>query len=385
MKQTKLYLALLALIGLTLAASAQTTQTTLFTATNLPATVEMSTPNLYADVIEWFCTTVKNRDHLIFMPHGAPWLGAMFGENVLVRNADRLASAVPLAAAPADIKPEPVPFSLNAIAIKPGQFFLRDAGNLCYYHTISVPGPLLDQMIENGFGQFAQGPLAQWLNSELDRRLKENTKPNWEQFRQDLIDHTCKQIDQELAGAQNDNTWEPEAPFATDTLQRIHEAAMKKQLVFKRTGSQLSLTVPMTAPDVEQAIKTGEEFRKAVAAKMTQLKSRNDTDSRIVRWYQKLLEIPQLSAADKERLEIRIDIVQTTNAFDSPTDPPYPLDDKAKARTIEMADLVAAKMPVAKGLTMAQLVADFHSGTLVANPSKEPVKPGEGLAKPDKP
>ena len=29
---------------------------------NLPATVEMYTPNLYADAIEWFCRHVTRRD-----------------------------------------------------------------------------------------------------------------------------------------------------------------------------------------------------------------------------------------------------------------------------------------------------------------------------------
>ena len=29
---------------------------------NLPATVEMSTPNIHADQIEWFCRKIKNRD-----------------------------------------------------------------------------------------------------------------------------------------------------------------------------------------------------------------------------------------------------------------------------------------------------------------------------------
>ncbi|MGA2497100.1 MAG: hypothetical protein ABSH20_05135 [Tepidisphaeraceae bacterium] len=327
----------------------------------------------------------KNRDHMIFMP--TPWLLAMFGENVLIRDADRLASSVPLASATTDIKPEPVPFSLNAITIRPGQFFFREPGNLCYYHAISVPGSLLDQIIEISFGKFIQESLAQQLNSELDRRLKENTKPNWEQFRQGLIAHTCKQLDQNLAGmeAQGDETWEPDAPFATDTLQRILEAAAKKQLVVKRTGAQLSLTIPMTAPDVAEAIKTADEFRKAVAARLTQLKPKDEVNARVARWYQTLLEVPQLSAADKEHLEIRIDIVQLCNAFDSPANPPYTLDEKARARTIEMADLLAAKLPVAKDVTVAQLVADFQAGTLKANPSRDPVKPGEGLVQPDKP
>lgn len=36
---------------------------------NLPATVELSTPNIYADQIEWFCNNLKNRDCAIISLH----------------------------------------------------------------------------------------------------------------------------------------------------------------------------------------------------------------------------------------------------------------------------------------------------------------------------
>jgi 2-isopropylmalate synthase len=36
---------------------------------NLPATVEMSTPNVYADQIEWFCSRVANRESLLISLH----------------------------------------------------------------------------------------------------------------------------------------------------------------------------------------------------------------------------------------------------------------------------------------------------------------------------
>ncbi len=36
---------------------------------NLPATVEMSTPNVYADRIEWFCNHISNRDSIIISIH----------------------------------------------------------------------------------------------------------------------------------------------------------------------------------------------------------------------------------------------------------------------------------------------------------------------------
>jgi len=36
---------------------------------NIPATVEMSTPNVYADRVEWFCRTIKDRDKVIISVH----------------------------------------------------------------------------------------------------------------------------------------------------------------------------------------------------------------------------------------------------------------------------------------------------------------------------
>jgi len=69
---------------------------------NLPATVEMSTPNIYADQIEWFCDHVARRDSLIISLHthndrgcavAASELGVMAGadrvEGTLMGNGER--------------------------------------------------------------------------------------------------------------------------------------------------------------------------------------------------------------------------------------------------------------------------------------------------------
>jgi 2-isopropylmalate synthase len=69
---------------------------------NLPATVEMSTPNVYADQIEWFCDNVANRDSLLISLHthndrgcavAAAELGVMAGadrvEGTLMGNGER--------------------------------------------------------------------------------------------------------------------------------------------------------------------------------------------------------------------------------------------------------------------------------------------------------
>lgn len=59
---------------------------------NLPATVEMSTPNIYADQIEWFCRNIKNRDSVILSlhPHNDRGTGVAAAELGVMAGADRI-------------------------------------------------------------------------------------------------------------------------------------------------------------------------------------------------------------------------------------------------------------------------------------------------------
>lgn len=59
---------------------------------NLPATVEMATPNIYADQIEWFTRNVKNRDSLIISlhPHNDRGTGVAAAELGVMAGADRI-------------------------------------------------------------------------------------------------------------------------------------------------------------------------------------------------------------------------------------------------------------------------------------------------------
>ena len=59
---------------------------------NLPATVEMSTPNVYADRIEWFCRNLRNRDHVIVSVHAHNDRGEAVAatELALMAGADRV-------------------------------------------------------------------------------------------------------------------------------------------------------------------------------------------------------------------------------------------------------------------------------------------------------
>jgi 2-isopropylmalate synthase len=59
---------------------------------NLPATVEMSTPNIYADSIEWMCRNLNNRDSVIVSlhPHNDRGTGVAAAELGYLAGADRI-------------------------------------------------------------------------------------------------------------------------------------------------------------------------------------------------------------------------------------------------------------------------------------------------------
>ena len=59
---------------------------------NLPATVECYTPNVYADVIEWFIRTIKDRDTVVISlhPHNDRGTGTAAAELALMAGADRV-------------------------------------------------------------------------------------------------------------------------------------------------------------------------------------------------------------------------------------------------------------------------------------------------------
>jgi 2-isopropylmalate synthase len=59
---------------------------------NLPSTVEMATPNIHADQIEWFCRTIKNRGSIIISlhPHNDRGSAVAATELALMAGADRV-------------------------------------------------------------------------------------------------------------------------------------------------------------------------------------------------------------------------------------------------------------------------------------------------------
>ncbi len=63
---------------------------------NLPATVEMTTPNIYADQIEWFCSNIERREHVLISihAHNDRGTGVAATELALLAGADRVEGTI---------------------------------------------------------------------------------------------------------------------------------------------------------------------------------------------------------------------------------------------------------------------------------------------------
>ena len=63
---------------------------------NLPSTVEMSTPNIFADRIEWFCRNIRNRNEVILSvhTHNDRGTGVAAAELAVMAGADRVEGAL---------------------------------------------------------------------------------------------------------------------------------------------------------------------------------------------------------------------------------------------------------------------------------------------------
>ena len=63
---------------------------------NLPSTVEMATPNIFADQIEWMHTNFRNRENVILSvhPHNDRGTGVAAAELAQMAGADRVRNII---------------------------------------------------------------------------------------------------------------------------------------------------------------------------------------------------------------------------------------------------------------------------------------------------
>lgn len=147
---------------------------------NLPATVEMSTPNIYADQIEWFCRNIKNRENVIISLHAhndrgtavaATELGILAGadrvEGTLFGNGERTGNA--------DI----INTALNIFSqgIDPKLDFtnvnrIKDIFEKCCKMPVHARHPYVGELVYTAFSGSHQDAINKGMNAMKDKNSK---------------------------------------------------------------------------------------------------------------------------------------------------------------------------------------------------------------------
>jgi hypothetical protein len=307
----------------------------------------------------------RNKDYLIApcLPGNAlgwaPWF---------LRLDDHKAAKVTfLQPQPGDMQPIEAQASLSSIDIKPGTFFVQD-NQLCYYHAITVPGKVIDSLIEQT-RKDQLGPLKKAVEKERTRRKNHGTVYTWEQLMQ-----------QEVKALQSNSTDHPIKPFM------VLEEASLEQLValtgdvkkgLMREGKDFVLHVPLTRRDRDGLVQLWGVWTKTADTLAAQRKK--DKSMLSVRLPAKAVTV----TPEDGGVLLALDIVKLYNTFadataafrDERSGAPKP----AAQETAEVRYARAHEWPLESNLAAVQLLQDFASGTLKSYPSDSLIAPGTYL------
>jgi 2-isopropylmalate synthase len=155
---------------------------------NLPDTVEVAMPNVYADQIEWFCRNLKNRDRAIISVHThndrgtgvaatelAMLAGAERVEGTLFGNGERTGNL--------DIVT--VALNLYMHGIDPGLDFsdlngVREVYENCTKMTVPPRQPYAGELVFTAFSGSHQDAIKKGLAAMTERQHAEGQQPVWD-------------------------------------------------------------------------------------------------------------------------------------------------------------------------------------------------------------
>jgi hypothetical protein len=160
-------------------------------------------------------------------------------------------------------EPFKFPVDLTPIKIRPGNFFLNERKNLCYWHEMHAPGPVVDQLLV----VLNKAMCQELLLPEVDAMIEAEDDPKlpritWDDYRkkiaEDIQGKVKKAARKKPAEKKDpaDKKLQEKGPFELASLKALRKAAAANQLGMKRKGSRLSLELPFTKGDSQQLIAT---------------------------------------------------------------------------------------------------------------------------------
>ncbi len=346
---------------------------------------------------DYLKTLYANRDHLILLPELmqpmedsqlplAPFTSDDFG---WLRLSASQFARVSLGA-PAGTQPAQSTLGLGTIQIKPGKLFNDGGSNLCYYHQIVVPGKVVDGALD--IVAAAEAPIIESaLDDEIASRGSGVVTGTWEQLAAAMV-AKINSIPEDPAADAPDASPLPDLPhvFSMESLRAMKVAASGGKVDLSRSGSTLTLKMPMSADDAAGIVANWPTVRDAALAKVQGMARKRlallaaDSSAIDPAATARTLAESIGFARNGAGLSVSIDIVafeQFLSDWGSLNEAGMKKDDRQSRDDLgrEMAAAAARKIAVDTDLTVAKVMGDFKGGTLASVPASQPVKPGAGL------
>ncbi len=214
-----------------------------------------------ADELDHIAKLYKRRDRLLI--NVVPEFKLFSSPVLLERHGKHRCSEWPVGSA---VEEEPerrtTAIDLDSIEVMPGEFFLNEYGNLCYYHQAVIPGKAVDAALRERVPQIA-AELAKLAKEQIELAAKEDTrKLTWNDVREAMLESLGEREPKPDA----DKAGGPEMlPLDATSLRLLARAADDHLVQFTRKADVFRLLVPLSEHDCMQAIQTVELAREVIA------------------------------------------------------------------------------------------------------------------------
>jgi hypothetical protein len=249
---------------------------------------------------------------------------------------------------------------LDSIKIEPGKFFYTQDRTLCYYQQVTCSGKIVDRALALANEQLASG-VKEVADKEIKRRAAGGKPISWDEFRAQQLPPSSNQP--QVGGNQQQQNKEG-LPLDDASLAQVSKAATDGQLKVHRNGVVLSLGLPLSAADCQEAQKTMDVWRQRVGDVLKQSPGRYEFG---------LSAALESEIAAGDQFVVKIDLLKFTKMNEEnyplktapgsaklPENPTKPLETHFSERSI--ATLQKNSIPIEEKLTAKEVVEGFLKG-----------------------
>ena len=196
---------------------------------------------------------------------------------------------------------------LDSIKVVPGEFFLNEFQNLCYYQQTEIPGKAVDAVMQEMVPVIAS-ELAKFAEREIERSSTAGSqKVSWNDLRE-LLSQSLEEKETTRTG---ENV---QGPLEMASLRLMLKANADKSVQFTRKANDFTLVLPLSARDVEEAITTMNLATTIVAER---LKAGKTVDKHV----QQLLKATEVNRTGKDGLSVTVHIERVMRVVNADSTP----------------------------------------------------------------